>query len=369
MKKIIILSFLIGLTHIAFCQKECGSKAPPEAEYDESLRQMRLKKQDDLSRGITINSTKYVRIKIYDFYNGTDSAWTKAQINAEFQLAKSLLAPYNVCLVLEGVVYRQTTTLLNFETNDGLSNLTSGGGNSQSNAVNCYLHSTLTLGGESLNGIAYDIGRNYLSLSRGALTQRSFAHELGHCFGLLHVFTTTYGLECPDGSNGTSAGDKLPSTRATPDTDDYLANNTNSNCIYTGNQSLNCNGAVRLYDPEIVNMMCYGRRVCRSMFSLGQEDLMHVTLLNSYLSPTLLNYYGATPIVGNILVDDVKINDGILQIGNNAASINTNLGNTALQRFISETQVKLTPGVRIVANTNRCRVVLKTTNICYGIIN
>jgi Pregnancy-associated plasma protein-A len=369
MKKIIILSFLIGLTHIAFSQKECGSKTPPEAEYDESLRQMRLKKQDDLSRGVTINSTKYVRIKIYNFYDGTDSAWTKAQINVEFQLAKTLLAPYNICLVLEGVVYIQSTTLIDFDANSGLNNLISGVGNSQSNAVNCYLHRTLNLGALGLNGYAYNIGRNYLSLSRGALTQRSFAHELGHCFGLLHVFETGYGLECPDGSNGTSAGDKLPSTKATPDADSYLANNTNTNCIYTGNQTIDCNGAIRLYNPEIVNMMCYGNRTCRSIFSLGQEDLMHVTLLNSYLSPTLLNYYGSTPIVGNILVDDVKINDGFLQIGNNAASINTNLGNTALQRFISETQVKLTPGVRIVANTNRCRVVLKTTNICYGIIN
>jgi Pregnancy-associated plasma protein-A len=368
MKKIIIFCFLTAFTHVAFCQKECGSKAPPEAVYDESLRQMSIKKQENLSRGITINDVKYVRIKIYDFYNGTDSAWTKNEIKTEFQLAKSQLAFYNICLVLEGVVYRQTTTLLDFETNNGLSNLTSGGGNSQSNAVNCYLHNTLTQGGAQLNGIAYNIGQNNLSLSRGALTLFSFAHELGHCFGLLHVFETVYGLECPDGSNGTSAGDKLSGTKATPDADSYLLNNTGVNCFYSGNLSINCNGATRLYNPEIQNIMCYGRRTCRSTFTFGQEDLMHSTLLNG-LSPTLLNYYGATPIVGNILVDDVKINDGNLQIGNNSASINTNLGNTALQRFISETQVKLTPGVRIVANTDRCRVVLKTTNLCYGVIN
>jgi hypothetical protein len=371
MKKIIILCFLTGLVSISFCQKECGSKAPLEADYDEFLRKMQIRKKDDLSRGIEINSVKYIRIKIYDFYNGTDSAWTKAEINTEFQLAKSLLNSYNICLILEGVVYKQSSTLINFEVNDGLSNLTNltFGAGSQFNAVNCYLHRSLTLGGTSLNGIAYDIGGNYLSLSRGALGQRSFAHELGHCFGLLHVFETAYGLECPDGSNGSSAGDKLPSTRATPDNDSYLANNTNSNCVFTGNLTINCNGAIRNYNPEIGNLMCYGRRTCRSLFTLGQEDLMHTTLQNSNLSPTIINYYGSSPIIGNIYVDDVKINDGNLQIGNNSSSINTNLGNTALQKYVSETQVKLTSGVRIVANTNRCRVVVKTTNICFGVIN
>jgi hypothetical protein len=368
MKKIIIFCFLIAFCNIAFCQKECGTKVPLEATYDESLRKMSIKKQNDLARGITINSIKYVRVKIYDFCNGTDSAWTKAQINTEFQLAKSLLAPYRICLVLEGVIYRQTTTLLDFEVNGSLSNLL-GGLNSQPNAINCYLHKTLTLNGGGLNGYAYAISQNFLSLSRGALTQRSFAHEIAHCFGLIHVFETAYGLECPDGSNGSSAGDKIPSTKATPDADSYISNNTNTSCIYTGTIAINCNGANRVYNPEIDNIMCYGRRTCRSIFLFAQEDLMHYTSQDTYLLPTLLDYHGSAPITGNINIDDVKINEGILQIGNNAASINTNLGNTSLQRYISETQVKLTPGVRIVANTDRCRVVLKTTDLCYGVIN
>ena len=99
--KTILLSFILSLScFVAHAQKECGTLPPPEAEYDRSLAKSKMSLQPQLL------PTKFIRVFIVDFLNntGTDSSWTKEQIRSEFQLAKDLMKPYDICLVLEGFI-------------------------------------------------------------------------------------------------------------------------------------------------------------------------------------------------------------------------------------------------------------------------
>ena len=215
MKTLILLLCFCSLQ--GFSQNDCGTKPPPEAEYDLSLAKMKL---GNKARGA--QPTKYIKVIIIDFLNnaGTDSSWGKEEIRRNFQEAKDLLKPYNICLVLTGIEYIKNTALQDANTDNDVAAIMAAA--YHSDFLNIYLHKTLVYSGGWLNGNAYAINSHKLSLSRGAIGQRSMAHEIGHCFGLLHTFETGYGIECPDGSNATTAGDKIADTRATPNADGYL---------------------------------------------------------------------------------------------------------------------------------------------------
>ena len=217
---------------------------------------------------------KQVQVYFYNIYNnnGTDSAWSLSEINNEFQTAFQDYKAQGICLVFTGLKKLYNDGWLNFNSGN-INQITSGNGNFLPDCINIYLHQTLSDGTE-LNGLAYDIPSYKLSVSRGAINNRSLGHELGHCFGLYHTFETAFGLECPDGSNCTEAGDYICDTRATPADDKYMSDNTNTSCVYTGNKTIDCNGANRAYNPEINNYMSYGRRACRLLFSPNQVSRM-----------------------------------------------------------------------------------------------
>ena len=365
MKKIMLILLLTVCFFNVHSQTECGTKAPPEAEYERSLAKMRMNPQ---SRSLP---TKFIRVFIVNFLNnaGTDSSWTRQEINSEFQLAKDLLKPYDICLVLEGVDNISNSSLQNVDVS---SETTIQAASYHSNCLNIYLHKTLTLGTLGLNGYAYAINSQKLSLSRGAITQRSMAHEVGHCFGLLHTFETAYGIECPDGSNSSTAGDKLTDTRATPDADVYMASNTNSSCAYTGNATIVCNGSTQAqtYDPEITNIMCYGRRTCRQNFSNDQYSLMHSILSQpSWFTSNLYLFSSNFIFNQSVNYDAVFLSSYYIEIGDGSPSINTILGFDSKQRFLSEGQIKIRTGTKISATSTRTKVVIKATSVCDEIIN
>jgi hypothetical protein len=362
MKELFIVLFTLFFIKDVVAQKECGTPNARETFYDSSLTKMYslLQQKGQLSP----QTTKFIRVVIIDILSndGTDSSWNKSEIIDEFQIAKDVFKAYNICLVLIRIDYIQNSSLQNYQSSAGPPSV----GTTNTSVLKMYLHNTLALGNSSLNGNAYTIISNTLSLSRGAIGQKSMAHEIGHCFGLLHTFTTSYGLECPDGSNGTTDGDKIADTRATPDNDNYLANSTNASCVYSGNLTIDCNGAVRTYLPEIINMMSYGRRECRSVFSFIQIVLMHSNIESSPVTYVLNIFPTNNAVISNAIVnfDDTFIDHSILTIGNNASNFNTFLGFTAKQKFIAVTQVKITKGVKISPTSNRCKVTIKAAIAC-----
>lgn len=350
-------------SNYALAQKECGTKAPHEQEYNRTLARAALRPQNTLA-GIS-----YIRVFIVNYLsdNGVDSSWSSEEINNEFQLAKDLMKPYNICLVLVGVEHIKNTSLQNYNSVNPAALVASSYHN---NSLNMYLHKTLAPPGlGTLNGLAYELNSDKLSLSRGAISQRSMLHEVGHCFGLLHTFETAYGLECPNGSNSSTAGDKLTDTRATPDDDPYMTSNTNSSCNYTGTLTAFCDGVEYLYNPEIKNLMSYGRRTCRSEFSNNQMGLMLGNLSSAFwlLRSSLLlsgNY-----VFNQTLDYDIALIGSYMEIGNNSNTITTILGNTAKQRYLSETKIVVRPGTKITALSNRAKIILKPTAVCDETIN
>ncbi len=359
--KLLLFVVCVSMFNLSNAQVECGTKTPSETEYSKILSRVNFN-ESPLLEGV-----KYVRVFIVDILSNSsaDSAWKRNEINDEFQLAKNLLRPYNICLVLEGVEYIANSSFLDFNVANiaalqAVSNHT--------NCLNIYLHKTLVVNSDTLNGNAYEIGGLRLSVSRSAIGQKSMAHEIGHCFGLLHTFETSFGLECPDGSNNTTTGDQISDTRATPNNDTYINNNTNSSCIYSGNLTINCNGSNQIYNPEITNLMSYGKRTCRNNFSVNQTSLMHATILEPSVSPAITT---VTPFlaINNITQNsDVVYTADILQIGNYSNTFNTTLGIEARQRYLGQQKVVITSGVKINA-TNRTKVIIKPTSICDETIN
>jgi hypothetical protein len=106
----------------------------------------------------------------------------------------------------------------------------------------------------------------------------SFAHELGHYLDLFHTHETVLGLECPNGSNCTTAGDLLCDTPADP----TLANpGMLTGCTYSGTGT-RCG---QVFNPNPANIMA-SNTGCRTLFTEGQRLRALATLVN--LRPNLI---------------------------------------------------------------------------------
>jgi hypothetical protein len=102
----------------------------------------------------------------------------------------------------------------------------------------------------------------------------TMTHELGHYLDLLHTHETASGVECPDGSNCATTGDKLCDTPADPE---LSAANVDDSCAYTGDATA-CGLS---YDPDPRNIMSYADpKNCRDTFSPQQRDKVLATLIN-----------------------------------------------------------------------------------------
>lgn len=99
----------------------------------------------------------------------------------------------------------------------------------------------------------------------------TFAHELGHYFDLYHTHETAVGVECPDGSNCTNAGDLVCDTPADPN----VSGQVDGACNYTGSATA-CGDP---YNPNTGNVMSYAG-VCRDHFTFGQGERAAATLNN-----------------------------------------------------------------------------------------
>jgi hypothetical protein len=99
----------------------------------------------------------------------------------------------------------------------------------------------------------------------------TFAHELGHYFGLPHTHSKWNNVgELVNGSNCSIGGDLICDTPADPD----LTNKVNSSCGYTGTAKDANNMS---YTPNTHMMMSYSTFACRNIFSSMQYTLMNTT--------------------------------------------------------------------------------------------
>ena len=124
----------------------------------------------------------------------------------------------------------------------------------------------------------YDVSDHSLFVMNACLYGGTFAHEIGHYFGLYHTHEPYFGLELSNGSNCSSTGDKLCDTPADPE---LGFENVNENCIYVGG-ALDPNQ--QAYNPDPSNLMSYARHSCRFNFSSDQLEKMRIYMQTASLS-------------------------------------------------------------------------------------
>jgi hypothetical protein len=106
----------------------------------------------------------------------------------------------------------------------------------------------------------------------------TFIHEMGHYFNLYHTHETTFGVECPAGTNCATTGDLLCDTPADPN----LSKKVDTNCTYTGNDTPPSCSIIAPYAPDPRNIMSYSRKECRGDFTPDQEARFWDALLQDY---------------------------------------------------------------------------------------
>lgn len=157
-----------------------------------------------------------------------------------------------------------------------------------SNVINIFHCNTVTTSsGLSACGYAYypSSSRDRVVMKNSCTTNGStLIHELGHYLSLNH--THNAGNELVDGSNCTTAGDRICDTPADPTLSSSVVN---SSCVYTGTAT-DANGDS--YNPDPNNFMSYSRKSCRDQFSAGQIARLRYSAINdrNYLTCSCFSY-------------------------------------------------------------------------------
>ena len=122
-----------------------------------------------------------------------------------------------------------------------------------------------------------DLPSDYIVIANGCADNTStLAHEIGHYFDLYHTHETSFGAECVNGTNCTTAGDLLCDTPADP----TLTGNVSAapGCSYTGVGVDACSSSP--YTPSTHNIMSYSQKQCRDIFTAQQNAKILFTIAN-----------------------------------------------------------------------------------------
>ncbi len=136
----------------------------------------------------------------------------------------------------------------------------------------------------------------------GLLSKNStLVHEIGHYFNLMHTHEPAFGIECPNGSNCTTAGDLVCDTPADPNVSGHVG--LPPDCLYDNFASPPGGCDATPYSPPVDNIMSYSRQSCRDILTPGQVDRFRfaVEKLRPELA-TLINGVLITPLAVNPLI-------------------------------------------------------------------
>lgn len=274
--------------------------------------------------------------------DGSNVAAGDSSIERQMEFMRQYYAPQNICFILGGKQQINNTDLNNMNTDTEAGELTP---HLVGNMLNIFIHNALMDNNGLLNGNAYDIPNWYLSMVSTAITSinnvSTLSHEVGHDFGLYHTHETAFGVENVPRSgncnNCNSAGDQLCDTPGDPNLDN--GNVVNASCVYTGNAVDGCGNT---YMPDPFNLMAYGNRTCRNIFTNGQGTRARAAIQNT---------------LGNLIApDDIAITNSqflftgrISELARNNVVINSPeyVITGATLADLSATRVQLLPGVRL----------------------
>jgi hypothetical protein len=279
----LFLAFLFCINTTGYSQRKdrCGTKTPALPYLIDSITKARVNARALAGEPYMIK----LFVHIIANNDGTGRAVADTTMMRQLRNMQQFYAPQNICFILMGMEQINSSDLNshNSDTEQGeLSSHVIGG------VVNIFVHNSLFDNDGGLNGVAFDIPATSFCLDADAVesidNRSTTAHEMGHCFGLYHTFSTTYGEENIDRSgqctNCFLTGDLLCDTEADPhsDTND-TGNDINEDCEYSDNtQSQICGGTRLFYRMDPHNIMAYGRRPCRDVFTNGQGGRARSTI-------------------------------------------------------------------------------------------
>ena len=207
--------------------------------------------------------------------DGTLPAATAANITTEFNSLVSAYAADNICFFNAGYNVIYNTSLD--------TNFTAGVNPSSvfdpyrvPNCINVFYmrqikgNNPSCPGGCGYGGITLGVPNTFCLIATGNIGgANTIAHEVGHCFGLLHTFKDGNPAENINGSNGTTAADQVADTRADPYDYPASCNHTGTGCTYVGTCT-DPNGQSN-FSPPYTNLMSYwGNCYANLTFTSGQ---------------------------------------------------------------------------------------------------
>lgn len=300
-KKIFISAITVFILSHSFAQQveqtECDPNMIKNAgpSVDQAILQQRM---NETWQRVSLPYT--MRIQVVVFYKNSPTV-NDAHILRNITNMANFYRPQNICFVLSDIEYVKDSAMADFNINNPNSLLSY----TRPSYLTIFIHTDL---GSGLNGTAYVIPNTYLSLVDDVVLSYSnistMAHEMGHCFGLYHTFETYYGSEnvARTGTckNCETRGDFLCDTQA----DLSLPENfVNTACEYNGDALTSCGDETYLFETR--NIMTYGRRSCRNIFTNGQgsrarDFILTETMLYNCIAPDILTISANVNYTGGI---------------------------------------------------------------------
>ena len=283
--------------------------------------------------------------------NGLLRAVADSSVFRQLENMRQFYAPQNICFILAGIEQINSTDLNTHNTSTEEAELLPF---MVPGVLNIFIHRDLFDSKGSLNGMAYQIPNYYMSVSAAAIesidNRSTTAHEMGHCLGLYHTFETAFGTEeIPRAGaclNCSTTGDLLCDTEADPHSDTYDTGNwITADCDFIGTRTRDCLGTTYTYNMNPHNIMAYGRRACRDVFTSGQGSRARAIInLNAFLT----NRIAAEDL--NV-TSSSNISSGITNyVARNTVQISAPsfvVSNTARLNLVSTGSVVLMPGVTL----------------------
>lgn len=366
MKKIIYTSFfLLCLGKMGIAQpktkRECGEKIRKLAgrRVDSTL----LKTRKAQMR-IGANEAYMIKLFVVIFANddGSNVAASSEDVRRQIENMARFYQPHNICFVLGGTQQSNNTDHNNHNAETEEDEVAV---YRRTGYITILVHANLVDNDGSLNGSAYGIPNNYLSIVGSAVADTAnistMAHEMGHCFGLYHTFETGNDVEnvlrfgeCRDCEDD---GDYLCDTNA----DLELERNDvdPDDCRYTGGLKFDeCGPEAYLFETE--NIMAYGRRPCRNHFTNGQGGRARDFIVSeSDLSAALA--------VENLqILLPVSISNGLhMYTARSTVTFNTNFTSSNTARIsISANEIIIKPGTEFKPTANSGYAILRVNPFC-----
>ena len=294
-------------------QMSCGTPSPTIKQGDKIMKSIDSFEKLKLSSNIV---TQYIPIQFHNIIpasggGGVISASYIANIleKLNFWYSNARVSFYS----LGSVNTISNTSLYNFNDASFISLIENYG---HTNAINIFfvgsINGSAVITGEARfpldvaetyslknsNGIV--IGKNF---PESYLAEKTVPHEMGHYFGLYHTHETEFGAELVNGSNSSTAGDRITDTPADPNRTGCVIL-----CIYsTFCSSRDANN--QKYSPQVNNIMSYYDN-CGGLITSGQysrvqwgkyvRNILNPNLYQRYyldgVRRTILQYSGSTSL-------------------------------------------------------------------------